>query len=147
MFKVQKSKFKVQNSKFKVNYYKRGLPGAACRADFLRTLRALGSGEPPQIKFYTQTHFCLLAPAQLFTLLGFSNWVIMGGTPRGQYFGSPPGLVGGVHLCPRLTYFTLLFFHRICKIGQRPSAHNERNGYETGCFLATNAQRNGSPFW
>jgi hypothetical protein len=62
------------------------------------TLRAPGLGEPPTNKILhgkptPRSNFCLLAPAQFFTLQGFSDRVTMGGTPGGQYLGSPPGSV------------------------------------------------------
>jgi hypothetical protein len=52
---------------------------------------------PHKWNFTWQTHprsnFCFLAPTQFFTLQGFSDGVTIGGTPRGQHFGSSPGSV------------------------------------------------------
>jgi hypothetical protein len=64
----------------------------------LRTLRALGGGEPTTNKICIhkptpRSNFCLLAPTQLFTLQGISDGVSMEGTPGGQHLGSPPGSV------------------------------------------------------
>jgi hypothetical protein len=64
----------------------------------LRTLRAWGWGELPTNKIFIykpkpRSNFCLLAPAQFFTVQGFSDRVTTGGTPGGQHLGSPPGLV------------------------------------------------------
>ncbi len=58
----------------------------------LRTLRALGWGEPPTNKFFIykptpRSNFCLLAPAQFFTLQGFSDGVTIVGTPGGKHLG------------------------------------------------------------
>ncbi len=60
------------------------------------TLRAPGLGVPPTNKILhgkptPRSNFCLLASAQFFTLQGFSDGVTIGGTPRGQHLGSPPG--------------------------------------------------------
>jgi hypothetical protein len=62
------------------------------------TLRPRGWGEPPANKISPgkptpRSNFCLLAPAQFLTLQGISDGVTTGGTPGGQNFGSPPGLV------------------------------------------------------
>jgi hypothetical protein len=58
---------------------------------------ALGWGEPPtnKILIYKPTprsNFCFLAPAQFFTLQGFSDWVNIGVPPRGSTFGVAPWL-------------------------------------------------------
>ncbi len=89
--------------------YKRGLPGTA-RDYFtislwnspvqidLRTLRALGWGEPPTNKIFIhkptpRSNFCWLAPAQFLTLQGigtpYSDPIPLGG----QHLGLPPSLV------------------------------------------------------
>ncbi len=62
------------------------------------TLWALGLGEPPTNKILhgkptPWSNFCLLAPAQFFTLQSFSDGATIGGTPGGQHWGSPPGSV------------------------------------------------------
>ncbi len=38
-----------------------------------------------------RSNFYLLAPAQFFTLQGFSDGITIGGIPRGQHLGTPPG--------------------------------------------------------
>ncbi len=76
------------------------LPYSHCKHPHLVewTLRARGWGEPPTNKILPykpipRSNFCLLAPAQFFTLQGISDGVSMGGTPGDQHFGLPPGLV------------------------------------------------------
>ena len=61
-------------------------------------LGARGWSEPPTNKILSykptpRSNFCLLAPAQFFTLQGISDGVTKGGIPGGRHFGSPPSLV------------------------------------------------------
>ncbi len=60
----------------------------------LRSLRALGWGEPPANKIFLykptpRSNFCLLAPTQFFTLQDFSDEVTIGGTPGVDIWGWP----------------------------------------------------------
>ncbi len=149
-FKVQNSKFKVQSSKFKVQSSKFNVQSSNIKDQSSKfkiqssKLITTSVGYPVLPGTISQFH-CEIVPGRFSKDpegFGFgwapTNKISYTNPPQGETFvcWPPPNYLP---LWVFQTGSLWGFFHRIGKIGQRPSAHNERNGYETGRFLATNA--------